>query len=157
MLLLGSDLEETPNPNTGWSVIVDSPRRPIGQASVLKIPHHGSVTADQSRVWTEMLEPEPVAVLTPFHQGNVMLPTQIDVGRIHSRTTKAYATSVTAGRKSKRRSGIVEKTIRETVRSIRDVQGPTGQVRLRRNAVNPNSSEWSVELLGAAVPLQNLL
>jgi beta-lactamase superfamily II metal-dependent hydrolase len=157
MLLLGSDLEETTNPGTGWSVIVDSSRRPIGQASVLKVPHHGSVTADQPRVWTEMLEPEPIAVLTPFHQGNVTLPTQIDVSRIHSRTTKAYATSVTAGRKSKHRSGVVEKTIRETVRGIRDAQGPTGQVRLRRSVVNPNNSEWKVELLGAAVPLQNLL
>ncbi len=154
-LLLGSDLEETSNPHTGWSVIVDSASRPSGQAEAFKIPHHGSVNADQPRVWTEMLQLKPVAVLTPFVQGKVALPTRADVGRICSRTADAYSTSLRA-RKSKRRSGIVEKTIRETVRSIREAQGPTGQVRLRRNALNPGNSEWDVKLFGAALPLSQL-
>lgn len=155
-LLLGSDLEETANPGIGWSVIVDSPSRPVGSASMLKVPHHGSVTADQPRVWTEMLESEPVVALTPFHQGSVTLPTHADVDRIRNRTTKAYITSAIATRKSKRRSGIVEKTIRETVRSIRESQGPIGQVRLRRHAGPPAPTGWNVDLFGAACFLNSL-
>jgi beta-lactamase superfamily II metal-dependent hydrolase len=123
-ILLGSDLEETLNPGTGWSVIVDSLTRPSGTAGVFKIPHHSSVTADQPRVWAEMLQPEPVAILTPFVQGNVMLPTLADVNRICSRTAQAYTTSDAKLRKSRRRSGALEKTIRETVRNIRDAQAP---------------------------------
>lgn len=157
ILLLGSDLEETHNSGTGWSVIVDSPTRPSGTAGVFKIPHHGSVTADQPRVWTEMLQPEPVVILTPFVQGNVTLPTLADANRICSRTTQAYSTSDTKLRKSKRRSGALEKTIRETVRNIRDAQAPMGQVRLRRPAVAQATNDWKVDLFGAALPLSNLL
>lgn len=156
-VLLGSDLEETGNPHTGWSIIVDSPTRPSGAASTFKIPHHGSVTADQPRVWGEMLQTEPVAILTPFGQGNVTLPTQADIDRICSRTTQAYITSVTKPKKSTRRSGVLEKTIRETVRNIRDAQGPMGQVRLRKAAGAHTSNEWTVDLFGAALPLSDLL
>ncbi len=156
-ILLGSDLEETRHPGTGWSVIVDSPTRPSGTAGAFKIPHHGSVTADQPRVWTEMLQPEPVAILTPFVQGNVALPTQVDVSRICDRTTQAYTTSEMKLRKSTRRSGVLEKTIRETVRNIHEAQGPMGQVRLRRTALAHTNSEWKVDLFGAALPLSNLL
>jgi len=150
-------LEETRNPGTGWSVIVDSPTRPSGTAGVFKIPYHGSVTADQPRVWAEMLQPEPAAILTPFVQGNITLPTQADVSRICGRTTQAYTTSVMKPRKSKRRSGVLEKTIRETVRNIHEAQGPMGQVRLRRTALAHPDSEWKVDLFGAALPLSNLL
>lgn len=41
-ILLGSDLEETGEPGTGWSVIVSSKTRPSGRASLFKLPHHGS-------------------------------------------------------------------------------------------------------------------
>jgi len=157
ILLLGSDLEETHNSGTGWSVIVDSTTRPSGTAGVFKIPHHGSVTADQPRVWNEMLQPEPIAILTPFVQGNVLLPTPVDVDRICSRTMQAYTTSDVHPRKSKRRSGALEKTIRETVRHIRDAQAPMGQVRLRRPAVAQTTNDWKVDLFGAALPLSSLL
>jgi hypothetical protein len=156
-ILLGSDLEETSNPGTGWSVIVDSPTRPSGTADVFKIPHHGSVTADQPRVWAEMLHPEPVAALTPFAQGNVTLPTQTDVSRICGYTAQSYITSVLKLRKSKRRSGVLEKTIRETVRNIQEAQGPMGQVRLRRSALTHTNSEWKIDLFGAALPLRDLI
>jgi hypothetical protein len=132
-ILLGSDLEETPHPRTGWTVIVDSSTRPSGTANVFKIPHHGSLTADQPRVWSEMLQAEPVAVLTPFVQGNVRLPKEADINRSCSRTTKGYSTSVIKPGRSRKRSGAVERTIREIVRSIREVQGPIGHVQLRRH------------------------
>jgi hypothetical protein len=155
-ILLGSDLEETHNPGTGWSVIADSSTRPSGTAGIFKIPHHGSVTADQPRVWNKMLQAEPVAILTPFVQGNVLLPTSVDVDRIYRRTTQAYTTSDAKLRKSKRRSGALEKTIRETVRHMRDAQAPMGQVRLRRLAVAQTTNDWKVDLFGAARPLSNL-
>lgn len=155
-ILLGSDLEETHNFGTGWSVIVDSATRPSERASVFKVPHHGSVPADQPRVWSEMLKPDPVAALTPFVQGKITLPTRNDIGRICIQTTKAYATATTRPKQSQRRSGVVDKTIRETVRSIRDAHSPAGHIRLRRNALEPAEGGWKVELFGAALPLREM-
>jgi len=60
-------------------------------------------------------------------------------------------------RKSKRRSGVLEKTIRETVQNIQRAQGPIEQVRLRRTALTHPNGEWKVDLFGAALPLSDLL
>ncbi len=154
-LLLGSDLEETSDHGTGWSVIVDSTARPPGKASVFKVPHHGSETAHQPGVWSEMVEDAPFAVLTPFNQGNIHLPTKSDAERICNLTSNAYSTARLRQR-SKRRAGIVEKMIKETVRRIQVVSGPTGHVRLRRKALGLDN-EWGVELFGEALDLSQTL
>lgn len=154
-VLLGSDLEETTNPGTGWSVIVDSGSRPNGKASVLKVPHHGSVSADQPRVWNEMLEAEPITVLSPFIKGKVILPSEGDVKRIINRTTNAYATDSMRIKRTKRPQ-IVLKAIGETVRRIRQVHGSWGYVRLRTNALAPKNSEWNIELFGDALHLRKM-
>lgn len=67
--LLGADLEKS-----GWTAVVGEPTRPGGRASVFKVPHHGSVTADAPEVWHRMLEPEPFAVLAPWRRGGQGAP-----------------------------------------------------------------------------------
>lgn len=146
-ILLGSDLEETGPPGTGWSEILGSRTYPQGRASVFKIPHHGSHTADHPQVWRELLETEPLAVLTPFSLGNVSLPTRQDVDRICARTDRAYATAIPRQRLRRGRPNAVERTMREVVRSIREVMTSTGHIRLRADlAISP--PEWRVELFG---------
>ncbi len=63
--LLGADLECTSSPGTGWSAVVSSNARPAGQASLFKVPHHGSIGADDSNVWQQMLVKDCIAVVTP--------------------------------------------------------------------------------------------
>lgn len=155
-LLLGSDLEETREAETGWSVIVGSTTRPQDRADVFKIPHHGSRNADHPPVWSEMLKVDPMAVLTPFVRGSVSLPTTTDTRRICSHTPHAYATAVPHSGRAMRREAAVDRTIRETVRSIRTVPGPQGQVRLRRHAFASSDNNWQVHLFGAALPLQHM-
>ena len=117
-----------------------------------KIPHHGSQTADHPQVWQDMLDAEPYAVLTPFALGRVSLSTRQDVDRIYARTAQAYTTAIPRHRRRRDRSQAVEKTMRETVRSIREVSTSTGHVRLRAHlATSPLS--WRVELFGDARPL----
>lgn len=152
-ILLGSDLEETRQPGTGWSVILGANTHPQGKATVFKIPHHGSRTSDQPLVWEEMVHIDPFAILTPFRNGNVSLPTAEDVIRICDRTERAYITAVPRSRRKRNRPSAVERTIRETVGTIREVFTSTGHVRLRANVVNQPIS-WSVELFGDAVPLR---
>ena len=61
VVLLGSDLERG-----GWSTVVQDVARPVGRASVFKVPHHGSGSAHEPDVWEHMLDSEPFAVITPF-------------------------------------------------------------------------------------------
>lgn len=151
-ILLGSDLEEDGDPRTGWSVIVNSKVRPAGRASFFKIPHHGSKNAHHPRVWTEILQEKPIVVLTPYELGNTELPTRDDVVRICTLTDKAYLTAMPGRRRITRRDRTVERTIRETVLNIRQVNSSIGQVRLRVN----QSNQLNVELFGDALPLKRL-
>lgn len=151
-VLLGSDLEETPNPNTGWSVIVESKNRPLGKASVFKVPHHGSRNADQPRVWSEMIEHKPHAVLTPFNLGLTSLPTKRDAERICRRTENAYSTARLP--KTIKRNPTVERTIKEVTRKFRTISSAMGHVRLRKAADSDDS--WNVDLIGDALPLDQL-
>jgi hypothetical protein len=100
-----------------------------------------------------MLKVEPVAVLTPFVRGNVSLPTPADTHRICSRTPHVYTTAGPQAGRTRRREAAVDKTICEVVRSIREVHGPQGQVRLRRHAFASTDQAWRVDLFGAALPL----
>lgn len=147
-LLLGSDLEETKDPLTGWSVIVASKERPVGAASVIKVAHHGSPTGHSDDVWDSMVAKGAYAILTPFVRGSVSLPGDEDVKRIVDSSENAYSTSRSEVRASPRRDPAVERMIRETVGRIRTAEPKSGHVRLRKKF--GNSDPWSVELFGNA-------
>lgn len=153
-ILLGSDLEETTDANTGWSVIVEANQRPQGRASMFKVPHHGSSNADQPRVWSEMLDEAPIAILTPFIRGSVSLPKSSDIERICQRTPHAFTTSAGVRRRSQRRSSTVERTIRETARRIHTALPSMGHVRVRGSTAD--RSDWTIELFGDARYLNDI-
>ncbi|MFA6414009.1 MAG: hypothetical protein WCW53_15080, partial [Syntrophales bacterium] len=145
-ILLGSDLEEKDDPSTGWSTIVHSTERPKGQASIFKIPHHGSITGHHNRVWSDMMIASPFAVVSPFYNAGMMLPTGKDVKRIVSLAPNSYITSRYPLPKSKiSRPSSVERTIKETVGKIRAALPPMGWVKLR-NGGKSNPNAWSVDL-----------
>ena len=156
-ILLGSDLEETGHPGTGWSVIVDSTTKPESKASIFKIPHHGSVTAHNEDIWNEMLTENPCAVLTPFVNGNVYLPKDTDVARIATYSDNAYSTSDRRIGKTAGRTAAVAKTLREmeAVAVVKSANPPMGQVKVTFNPqVTPLDAK--VELLYGAMPLPKL-
>ena len=154
--LLGADMEEMHNPFGGWKLIDESPERPDGKASLFKVPHHGSVTGEHPHVWLDILQHQPVAVVTPFHSGGTKLPTQMDVDRICSRTPHAYITAMFKDRTSRSRTGSVNRTIHETVRSIRKVNESFGHVRARKKIEQSDEAAWRIELFGEACPLPSL-
>lgn len=125
--LLGSDLELSRNPLTGWEAIVSSVSRPDGVAQVFKVPHHGSVTADHPRVWQQLLDKSPCALLTPFTRQQ--LPSGNDLKRIATRTDRAFCTERSTGWTPRRRSNVVERMT--ATRKLRALVGPMGHVRLR--------------------------
>ncbi|MGA3085270.1 MAG: MBL fold metallo-hydrolase [Thermodesulfobacteriota bacterium] len=155
-LLLGADLEEIDDEGLGWSVIVTSPDRPIGKASIFKIPHHGSISSHNEMVWQQMVTTPTYAILSPFCHGPKSLPSPEDVVRITSHTENAYITAkISLPTSKKERAKMVLRTIRETVGKIRMVQQTTGWIRLR-NGGNQNPNIWSVELSKTACHLSQV-
>ena len=152
-ILLGADLEETSDPYRGWTVILDSPTRPNGVATAFKVSHHGSANGDHPRIWRELLDKKPTAVLTPFRRSGKRLPTPADIRRICARTPSAYITAPPEVAR-RRRSPTVRRMLRQSIRSVQPVHGPMGHVRLR--ADGSDEGAWRVELFGAAKSLREL-
>lgn len=144
-VLLGGDLEETANPQTGWVAIVSSEERPQTKASVFKIPHHGSANGHNDSVWSELLLPKPFAAITPFNRGT-KLPTLGDVARIVSKTDTAYLTARLENPKSAtRRSSPVEHQLRLMDAKLTRAEPRTGAVRFR-GAPAESKEKWVTHL-----------
>lgn len=151
-VLLGADLENHSDPKRGWTAVLNSPAKLIGQAGIIKVPHHGSQNAHHAEVWNTLLSSQPSAALTPWNRGS-KLPTHEDVARIIGLTPHAYATN-RIDRKPKRRAAAVEKTI-EDIR-LRALPTSVGHVRLRLNVADAPGTRWTFELFGGATLLKHL-
>ena len=128
---MGSDLEESSLPHTGWSAIVASPTRPRNLASVFKIPHHGSENAHSNDVWLHMLEKNALSLCTPYNR-KVTLPKSEDVERIYRFTDRAHISSTIRDKNlSSKRDSMVVKTIRESGIIIKSAPLKTGFIKCR--------------------------
>jgi hypothetical protein len=94
-----------------------------------------------------MLEPAPLAILTPFTRSHI--PRDEDVVRICLDTGEAYITSAVAPGPKRTRSQTVMKTIEGAIRYLRAAEPPTGHVCLRKLPGKP----WTVSLDEHAVTL----
>ena len=123
-ILLGADLEETADPRGGWSAVLASTERPRGRADYFKVPHHGSETGHNPRVWSDLLHPSPVAVLTPWNRAR-KLPQQTDIERLESYTNRVELTAPPAELSRVRHDHEVERLLRDfgirTYREPREV------------------------------------
>ncbi len=130
-VLLGADLETVGDPDRGWQAVVNSPVRPQVKAHAIKVSHHGSANGDHDGIWSTLLEPDATAILTPYAAGKQPLPTEADVQRLKSRTSRVYCTSWPPTRKPPKRHGGVDRTIREMTRMHRSINRNVGHIRLR--------------------------
>ncbi len=131
-ILLGSDLEETGNPQMGWSAVVDSVVRPPGKAGIFKIPHHGSPNGHHAKVWAEMVENDnPVSIVTSYSKGSTPRPQNSDIARIKKYTSNLFYTSKDKQRPPKRNSA-VERTLRGMVTGRKVMEGNVvGHIQIR--------------------------
>lgn len=81
-ILLGADLQETDEDETGWTAVIGCRRGTERRSEVFKVPHHGSPNAYQPLVWRDLLIDEPEAVLCPHHRGSNQLPSRDDLDRL---------------------------------------------------------------------------
>jgi hypothetical protein len=144
-LLLGADLEASPNPGTGWNAVL-SDARPSRASSLVKVPHHGSDDAHHEEMWNELVEEEAVAIITPFSNGSVQRPSDADIERLCRLAIRLYATALPRVRKA-RLDRDVERLIKRTRRGdVFELHG-WGHVRARREVLG---GEWIVECAGDA-------
>jgi hypothetical protein len=147
-LLLGADLETTKSQHTGWNAVVASTIRPQQTSQFFKIPHHGSSTSHSVAVWSRMLDPNVIAVLTPYTPSEV--PDEHEVQWLKARNTAIFATGLPERIEIERRRE-VDKKIKAVTKSFSSYQLPEepGIVRLRKSP----GEAWQSELFGAAIAL----
>ncbi len=149
-ILLGSDLENTGESNTGWSAIIDrSLIIPDKRARVFKVPHHGSSSGHDARLWDRHLQKNSLALLSPFILGRNRLPSEKDLQRIASLTSNAYITAPVNSRHHRYPDGVTRDMVAQFSKNIRNVNQGWGQIRLRCKILDSDSG-WDVRLYGSA-------
>jgi len=141
-VLLGSDLEETANPLTGWTAAISSAPMSVAPAEVFKVPCHGSPIGHQSRVWAELLCDEPEAVVSPYMRGSTGLPSPSDISRLCKLTSRVHLTA-----------GLRPSTSIYRGRPLSPVSQPFGRVTLRR--LMGGHSAWDADYDPPAGPACN--
>ncbi|AUW59427.1 hypothetical protein C1T17_16365 [Sphingobium sp. SCG-1] len=154
VILLGGDLEEEGKATTGWSAVLNLRGGPTALADVFKVPHHGSITGHHDDVAAQLLSSDPLALVAPFKNGKVSLPTKADVTRISGYAANSHSTANLSNHASPRRDAVVDKTIREVTKRFSTIKPDVGMVRLRK--VRGSGSAWNVEHFGSASPLSDI-
>lgn len=129
-ILLGADLEQTSDSETGWKKVLSS-YNSVLKSLIFKIPHHGSKSSHNDAIWNNLLEPSPISLLTPFSKGRNQLPTKDDISRILDVTSKAFITKSPKWAKNISRNKTVDKTIKEASILIKTYDLNPGHISLR--------------------------
>ncbi len=153
-ILLGADLENTPFNNTGWTSILETSKVTDGQASVFKIPHHGSANGHNESIWDELLVQDAYAIVTPYNRGRTPIPTHQDVLRITSLTPHAFGTALPLRRQHRFRNRVVREMLAQVTRDVNSAESGWGHVRLRRT-LGELDNHWRTELFGHALSLES--
>jgi beta-lactamase superfamily II metal-dependent hydrolase len=143
-LLLGADLETSSNPETGWDAVITYSQPPL-KASAVKVPHHGSAGAHHDSMWSELLDSDALAVVTPWIRGAKSLPTDQDLLRIKALSRHVYITALPSRITARKRPDMMVRRLHTP--QISELRA-WGHVRARRRLMEP---EWRVELEGDAV------
>lgn len=154
-ILLGSDLEVSGLPTAGWNAV-----KALGgkdRSRVVKVPHHGSVTAHDGQVWEELLVSSPIAIVTPFRRGSVDLPQQSDLIRINNITPNGFVTCPPKSLRVKYSSKVVQSIVSEVATSaVVSHAADRGMIRLRYDLA-ADDGEWNVFLAEGAVAIGDIL
>lgn len=149
-VLFGADLEQLADPQKGWEAVVNSRRGRRPLSHVFKIPHHGSHNGHNTEVWKEMVDKEPLSVVTPWRKGGHSLPQATDVERLKSYAKECYITSTKLEPPKERHNRDTIKLIRATGLNLSTSIYSGGRVTIRWTAgcMSPN-----IELAGGAMAL----
>ena len=147
--IFGSDLEETRNPDTGWSAIINSGMQDnlsLEPAELFKIPHHGSANGHNDCVWNLLLDNKPLAITTPYY-GGIGLPTEQDVTRILGLTSEFWISKKPRPARPPKRDRMVEREMDSATKSRSVIKGKIGHIQIRADgegSLNVQGNEHAV-------------
>jgi len=148
-VLLGADLEDSPDPELGWAAVVRNRSGKDPKSATIKIPHHGSKGAHRDDVWSELLANDVLSVVTPWRLAGRTLPTVADRTRIAKLSKEAYITAENPRPSKKRYPRQVDKHLRRLPVRVESTVYGCGHVRLRFPARHMDTPK--VELFNGAV------
>jgi hypothetical protein len=152
--LLGADMEVHADIRRGWSsAIKDAKDRGLSKADIYKVAHHGSQNGHDARIWSDLLVPGPVGMLTPYLRGkiNSCPPTDADIERITKLTSKSYITTRRNKDQNSKRPLVIASGLRDSGIVMSSRHRPMGIVRFRKRL--GKETFWREELFGQACKL----
>ena len=147
-ILLGSDLEKTNDPKTGWTVIINECKVIEEKASVYKVAHHGASSSHDPDIWAKLLSDKPFALLSPYMVADNYLPGDEDLKRLAALTPNGYITAPPSRKRLRISDRVVRDMVEATTKSIHGVNIGWGQIRLRCSI--EDHEDYQVELMGDA-------
>lgn len=130
--LLGSDLEETGNPQTGWSAIFEDKiinELSLPAASLFKVAHHGSETGYHDKIWQELLIESPLSMTTPYTRSN--LPTADNINKLQKLSSHFLITRDPQANKRIKRENMVERELRAIAKDRKTINEKMGHIQIR--------------------------
>lgn len=130
--LLGSDLEETGNPQTGWSAIFENNiinELSLPAASLFKVAHHGSETGYHDKIWKELLIESPLSMTTPYTRSS--LPTGDNINKLQTLSSHFLITRDTQANKRIKRERMVERELRAIAKDRKTINDKMGHIQIR--------------------------
>lgn len=154
-ILLGADLENTADPNSGWSAVIQNRHIFPGKASIFKVPHHGSPTGHNPAVWQQLVEPENIALCAPWKRGGRVVPQKEDISRLLQFSNRAHITSDPGVNKRAFQSRQMRKLVDRQVRSTWSDHLDCGIIQVR-NGGTAAPQQWTVaQIAGNGGPAGN--
>ncbi|MFQ5455358.1 MAG: MBL fold metallo-hydrolase [Nitrospirota bacterium] len=135
-ILLGSDVENGINDQTGWRGVVNNPCVPDLRVHAIKVAHHGSKNAHYAPAWDLHKQKKTISLITPFFMSNPPLPADSDIVRIRRLSRRVgLTTTIKLDRPDKYYTREVTKRIERMTRrwKVKHASKEIGLLRLRYN------------------------
>jgi hypothetical protein len=147
--LLGADMEYSSDVRQGWGAIVtEAQRTRWASCDLVKIPHHGSRTGHDDRMWASLVKELPISVIAPFGRGPIAArpPRSTDIRRISERSSAAYVTARHRQPSKTSKHAAVARSLREGNITMTSPNVGLGIVRHRYTI----GGAWKSETFGSA-------
>ncbi len=133
--VLGSDLEETGNLQTGWSAVFEDniiSELSLHASSLFKVSHHGSQTGHHEKIWQDLLIKKPLSMTTPFTRSG--LPTPDNIKRLQELSSDFLITRDPQVKSLIKRDNMVERELRAIVKERKSINDKMGHIQIRISA-----------------------
>jgi len=150
--ILGSDLEEKGDFQTGWSAIFKdnlSSELSLSTSSLFKVSHHGSQTGHHEKIWQDLLITKPLSITTPFTRSG--LPTPDNIKRIQELSSNFLITRDPQAKSLIKRDNMVERELRAIVKERKSINDKMGHIQIRisdKGALNIAANQNAVRFEG---------